>query len=139
MDSLITLYIGSTVRALTALFFLLAGWVLYRRKAEASMAAWAIGLHQLAILLANVPLLFSLEITKEYYLFHGVLMLSVSHLRLVAVAFLPIAWGTKGLDAWISRRRSWLFGVLGSFVVLSTVVMVLKSLPLSGATNGKTM
>ena len=139
MDSLITLYIGSTVRALTALFFLLAGWVLYRRKAEASMAAGAIGLHQLAILLANVPLLLSLEITKEYYLFHGVLMLLVSHLRLVAVAFLPMAWGNRGLDAWISRRRSWLFGVLGSFLFLAIAIMVLKSLPLSNASEGIAM
>lgn len=136
MDSLVTLYIGSTVRVLTALFFVLTGWELFRRKAEASVAAWALGVHQLAMVLANIPLLLSLQITKEYVLFHAVLMLLVSHLRLAAVAFLPLAWGTKGLDVWISRRRSWLAGVLGSFVVSAVVVMVFKSLPLSNATNG---
>ena len=129
MDSLITLYVGSAVRGLTAVFFLFAAWVLYRRTAEASVAAAAMSAHQLAMVLANVPLLFSIQITREYVLFHAVLMLLVSHLRLIAVAFLPILWGKSGVDPWLARRRTWLTAVLTSFVVLSILVMVLKSLP----------
>jgi hypothetical protein len=127
MDSL--LYIGSAVRLLTGIFFFLAAWELYKRNAEASVAALAMAAHQLGLVLANVPLLFSLEITQEYVLFHSVLMLLVSHLRLVAIAFLPLAWSGKGLDRWVSKRRTWLGVVMASFIGLTISVMILKSLP----------
>lgn len=135
MDNLITLYVGSSVRLLTGIFFLLAGWELYKRKAEAGVAAWAMAAHQIGLVLANVPLLFSLEITQEYILFHAVLMLFISHLRLVVVAFLPLTWSDKGLDRWISKRQTWLGSVLGSFLVLAITVMILKSLPNAAANS----